>query len=330
MKHIFISYAHQDQEYVNRLAHDIRQHGLEPWVDNRIEHGDRWWRTIVKAIKDSIAVVVVMTPAAENSEWVEREILLAQREKKPVLPILYRGQEFAILITSQYYDVRHGGMPDPGFYARLERVARGDMPVGMTDQFEIPKPPKDLEAPPPSAQAPSPAPAPQAHTPYTTPQAQPPGFHLPTPAIKSSGNRTLWYILGGGAIAALLFIGLVIVVLALLDSSNGNSSNGGDGGDAVENTEAFLIAIGQGDLQAADRYTCTQMRGSLPVLIYNSIESLYGISLGINGSITNPQCEASGSDVYCVYDLNQSGGLSQSWQDTFIMDDDLVCDIVAQ
>jgi hypothetical protein len=39
--------------------------------------GDRWWQTIVQAIRASAAFVIVMAPDSEVSEWVEREILLA-------------------------------------------------------------------------------------------------------------------------------------------------------------------------------------------------------------------------------------------------------------
>jgi hypothetical protein len=58
---------------------------------------------------------------------VHREILIAKREKKPIFPLLLKGQEFGILIDIQYADVRSGQMPPAGFYIRLRRdlAARG-------------------------------------------------------------------------------------------------------------------------------------------------------------------------------------------------------------
>jgi len=64
-----------------------------------------------------------MTPDSEGSEWVEREILLAQRERKPIFPLLLYGQENPLLITIQYADVTNGRMPPDNFYERLAQVA---------------------------------------------------------------------------------------------------------------------------------------------------------------------------------------------------------------
>jgi nucleotide-binding universal stress UspA family protein len=121
--HVFISYAREDQAYARDLAADLRTHGFEPWMDDRIDFGDRWWQTIVQAVRASAAAIVVMTPEAEESEWVEREILLAQREGKPLFPLLLRGEGFPLFITAQYADVTRGRMPPDSFYERLARVA---------------------------------------------------------------------------------------------------------------------------------------------------------------------------------------------------------------
>ena len=119
---IFISYSRTDQAYARQLAGELRGRGLTPWMDDRIDFGDRWWQTIVRAVRASAAFVVVMTPEAEGSRWVEREVLLAEREGKPIVPLLLRGREFPLLINVQYVDVTGGGMPPPVFYKRLDRA----------------------------------------------------------------------------------------------------------------------------------------------------------------------------------------------------------------
>ena len=121
--HVFISYAREDQAYARELAADLRAHGLGVWMDDRIDFGDRWWQTIVQAVRASAAVIVVMTPAAEQSEWVEREVMLALDEDKPVFPLLLQGKRFPILITKQFANVSGGQMPPDSFYERLARVA---------------------------------------------------------------------------------------------------------------------------------------------------------------------------------------------------------------
>jgi formylglycine-generating enzyme required for sulfatase activity len=120
--HIFISYAREDQSYARELRDELTRRGFEVWLDDRIDAGDRWWQTIVEAIRASAALVVVMTPEAEDSEWVEREILLALDEKKPVFPLLLRGKRFPIFISTQYTDVSGDRLPPDWFYQGLARV----------------------------------------------------------------------------------------------------------------------------------------------------------------------------------------------------------------
>jgi len=119
---VFISYERADRAYARRLAGKLRGRGLKPWMDDRIDFGDLWWQTIVRAIEASAAFVVLMTPEARASRWVHREVLLADRLGRPVFPLLLRGDVFPLLIDVQYADVRQGGLPSPGFYARLGRA----------------------------------------------------------------------------------------------------------------------------------------------------------------------------------------------------------------
>lgn len=109
--HVFVSYSRQDQTYARKLADDLRRHSVDVWIDDRIDYGDRWWRTIVQAIRASAAFVVVMTPDSEESEWVEREVMLAMDEEKPIFPLLLRGKGFPIFINKQYANVTDGQMP---------------------------------------------------------------------------------------------------------------------------------------------------------------------------------------------------------------------------
>lgn len=125
--HVFISYSRRDQDYARQLADQLRANSFAVWIDDRIDYGDRWFKEIEQAIVDCAAITVIMTPESHESEWVHREILIAKREKKPIFPLLLKGQEFGILIDIQYADVRSGQMPPDGFYIRLRRdlAARG-------------------------------------------------------------------------------------------------------------------------------------------------------------------------------------------------------------
>ena len=145
--HIFISYSRQDQDYVRQLEDELRRRGFDPWVDARIDSGDRWWRTIVQQIRSCAAFVVVMTPEAEESHWVEKEVMLALEEGKPIFPLLLRGQRFPILINLQYVGVSGDRLPPHRFYERLGR-ALGLSAVPEPQPAPPPKPAPHLAGPP--------------------------------------------------------------------------------------------------------------------------------------------------------------------------------------
>lgn len=123
MSHIFVSYSHTDKTYADSLFNSLTQMGFDVWKDSRIRSGERWFPTIVEAIKTCFAVIVVMTPEAEQSEWVEKEILIAQKNKKRILPLLLDGTGFSLLINIQHFDVRGDKLPTQEFYDDLEKIA---------------------------------------------------------------------------------------------------------------------------------------------------------------------------------------------------------------
>jgi serine/threonine protein kinase len=125
--HLFISYSRSDKAYADTLFDHLGQNGFTPWIDRQIEYGDMWFREIDEAIKTCAAFLVLMSPAAYESEWVQKEILLAKRYKKPIFPLLLAGDEFGILIDIQFADVRGGALPNADFLRRLRRAVYGDL-----------------------------------------------------------------------------------------------------------------------------------------------------------------------------------------------------------
>jgi formylglycine-generating enzyme required for sulfatase activity len=49
-----------------------------------------------------------MSPEAQTSDWVEREILLSERTRKPIFPVLFEGEAWARLGNIQYDDMTAG------------------------------------------------------------------------------------------------------------------------------------------------------------------------------------------------------------------------------
>jgi hypothetical protein len=118
--HVFISYRHESGDgYVTRLASYLAGKGIPVWFDREIISGDRWLEVIRHQVDTCSAVVVVMTPQAEASRWVDRELSRAEEMHRPILPLLRAGGRFFRLADIHYEDVTDGRLPGEEFVERL-------------------------------------------------------------------------------------------------------------------------------------------------------------------------------------------------------------------
>src|SRR5262245_1236582 len=98
--HVFINYAHgTDSAYLERLVAHLTSAGRLVWHARELLSGDRWDHVVREKIDTCAAFVVVMTPASDNSSWVNREIAQAEDENRPILPLLLAGKRFFRLNT---------------------------------------------------------------------------------------------------------------------------------------------------------------------------------------------------------------------------------------
>ncbi len=80
---IYLSYALDDGKYVEQLAGELREFGLEVWSpDREIFPGDNWAQAIGEALEKADALVVVMSPACDKSPWAESEISYALGQQR--------------------------------------------------------------------------------------------------------------------------------------------------------------------------------------------------------------------------------------------------------
>lgn len=124
MAHIFISYSTQNRDYVLKLADRLGAEGFDAWIGNRNDPGDKWWRPTARAIKESLAFIVIMTPEALASELVQLEVSLAVGYEKPMLPLLLAGEVWETFKGTPYEDVRKGDLPSEKFFEKLKQQTR--------------------------------------------------------------------------------------------------------------------------------------------------------------------------------------------------------------
>ena len=85
---IFISYARVDSPVVKPICDDLKKRGQELWVDTaEIAAGEQWAGEIVRAIKSVSGVAVMCSKAAFESDHVKRELYLADRYKRRIVPV---------------------------------------------------------------------------------------------------------------------------------------------------------------------------------------------------------------------------------------------------
>jgi len=76
-RRVFLSYAETDRPLAKTLAKDLIAAGFTVWSKQEILPGDNWARKVATALDESDAMVVIVSPAAAQSEWVRREVEFA-------------------------------------------------------------------------------------------------------------------------------------------------------------------------------------------------------------------------------------------------------------
>ncbi len=94
---VFLSYTHNDSFLAKKIASALVKKGLDVWnAETEILPGDNWAEKISNALKESDAMVVLVTPESLESRIVRREIEYALGDKsynKRVIPVLIGSEE---------------------------------------------------------------------------------------------------------------------------------------------------------------------------------------------------------------------------------------------
>lgn len=137
MKHVFVSYAHQDKDFARQLNKRLRESGRIPWQDlHNLRGGDNWQAAIDKAIRNAEALVVVMSPQATKSQYVTYEWAFALGAGVRVIPVVRKRTPLHPKLSNIHYiDFTTGrgtpwvnlreALPAPAFPARASTIRSG-------------------------------------------------------------------------------------------------------------------------------------------------------------------------------------------------------------
>ncbi|NTU81037.1 MAG: TIR domain-containing protein [Chloroflexales bacterium] len=127
--HLFISYSHKDEQYVRGLARRLIDAGIEPWYFTESQvPGISWPQRLLDAIGQARAVLVVISQASNSpeAEYVLSEVLLAQRERRFIIPLKIhpgRGPLDIMLAARNRINAWDGSDPLPRILAAIATQA---------------------------------------------------------------------------------------------------------------------------------------------------------------------------------------------------------------
>src|SRR5258708_4143383 len=95
---VFISYSRRNRPFAERLQIDLQRAGLDTWLDlSDIPPGEDFEARILPAIAERSHLVLLASPEAKDSEWVQREVVEAQSRGKMVVPLRLAGKPGTML-----------------------------------------------------------------------------------------------------------------------------------------------------------------------------------------------------------------------------------------
>ncbi len=98
MTQVFLSHSSVDAEFALRLAADLRSAGVPVWkAPESIIEGERWVQAVTRGVMTSSHMLILMSPASVESEWVnfefEMALSLAMCGQMKILPLEYQACE---------------------------------------------------------------------------------------------------------------------------------------------------------------------------------------------------------------------------------------------
>jgi formylglycine-generating enzyme required for sulfatase activity len=123
-RYVFISFASEDVELAHRVVERLERSGIRCWISDRdIEPAASYPAAITHAVRESGALLLLLTESSNTSAHVLREVELAFNTRRPVLPVRISGvtpssdlQYF--LSTTQWLDA--GSTVDDTDFAHVE------------------------------------------------------------------------------------------------------------------------------------------------------------------------------------------------------------------
>jgi hypothetical protein len=114
---LFVSYARADSSPVRSMVECVRAWGFSVWYDDSISGSEHFNASIQRAIEYCYLLIVCLSDASVQSDWVNKEVIFANQSKKDILPVKMGGLPPAhslklVLVNHQMLDSSDANFPD--------------------------------------------------------------------------------------------------------------------------------------------------------------------------------------------------------------------------
>ncbi len=101
---LFISHSTKDDDFVDRLVSELQIHGHQTWVDHiDIPPGAQWMDVIEEALEHCEMLILIVSEAAMDSEFVRREWQIFYDLKRPIIPIRLEDCRIPLLLRTLHH-----------------------------------------------------------------------------------------------------------------------------------------------------------------------------------------------------------------------------------
>jgi uncharacterized protein (UPF0335 family) len=105
---VFVSFKSEDKDLAEKICDNLDSKGIKCWISSRgIRGGQNYQEEIVKALKDAAIMVLVFSAAADKSDEIKKELGLASKYKKHVIPVRIEdflpGEKYEYEMTTRQY-----------------------------------------------------------------------------------------------------------------------------------------------------------------------------------------------------------------------------------
>ena len=124
---VFISYSSQNQLLADAMCHALEQYKIKCWIAPRnVKAGEDWAKEIMNGIKNSKIMVLVFTRDADQSTQVIKELNIADKYKKIIIPFIAddvpMNENFEYYLSSTHWLNAYPN-PEESFGALVEVVS---------------------------------------------------------------------------------------------------------------------------------------------------------------------------------------------------------------